>query len=284
MPATRTDILEAVPYYMDRHDLTGATPEDLARAHVQDVAVQERHDVRYITYWFDYSGQSAFCLATGPDRKAVEDVHREAHGLLANEVIQVDEDAVRRFMGGIVEHAVGEAYVATALRAILFTDIEGSTSLTQRLGDAGAMTVLRAHDRIARGAIARFHGSEVKHTGDGLMASFPSIVDAVQSAVEIQRQIAHENAASETPLKLRIGIAAGEPVTEGNDLFGAAVQLAARLCERASPDQVLVTSAVRDLAMGKGLEFNRRGPLRLKGFDEPVRVYEVAWQGPSPSP
>jgi class 3 adenylate cyclase len=116
------------------------------------------------------------------------------------------------------------------------------------------------------------------------MASFPSIVDAVQCAVEIQRQVVDANAGSDTPLKLRIGIAAGEPVTEGDDLFGAAVQLAARLCDRAAANQVLVSSAVRDLALGKGIEFSRRGTFRLKGFDEPVRVYEVDWQQSAPVP
>jgi class 3 adenylate cyclase len=267
-----------VPFFMDRHDLKGATAEAVARAHVQDVAVQERHGVSYVTYWFDYDAQTAFCLASGPDRRAVEDVHREAHGLLANQVLEVDEAMVRRFMGGIADHALGEAYVEPGLRAILFTDIEGSTNLTQRLGDDGAMVVLRTHDRIVRGALSRFRGNEVKHTGDGLMASFASIVDAVRAAVEIQQEIASASAAANTPLRIRIGIAAGEPVAEGKDLFGAAVQLAARLCAKASPEGVLVSSAVRDLALGKGIEFGRRSTLRLKGFDEPVRAYEVTWR------
>lgn len=262
---------------MDRHDLTGATAAQAAEAHVQDVAVQQQYGVQYVTYWFDYERQTAFCLAEGPDRRSVEDVHRVSHGLFPSSVIDVDEEMVRRFMGGIVHHPVGEPYVETAFRAVLFTDIEGSTSLTQQHGDAVAMTVLRTHDRIARAAIAEHGGSEVKHTGDGLMASFSSVVAAVHAAVEIHRQVAAANESADIALRLRIGIAAGEPVTAGNDLFGASVQLAARLCDRAASDEVLVSSVVRDLAIGKGISFDRRGSLRLKGFDEPVRVYSVVW-------
>ena len=181
-------------------------------------------------------------------------------------------------MGGIVDHPPSEPFVETAFRTILFTDMEGSTSLTQRLGDARAMTVLREHDRIVGEVLGRQGGSEVKHTGDGLMAAFPSVVGAIESAVQIQRRLAEADDITE--IRLRIGMAAGEPVTERDDLFGAVVQLAARLCSRAQPGSVLVSSAVRDLALGKGFVFRRRGRLSLKGFDEPVPIFEVMWQAP----
>jgi class 3 adenylate cyclase len=181
-------------------------------------------------------------------------------------------------MGGIVEHPPGEPYVETAFRTILFTDMEGSTSLTQRLGDARAMDVLRTHDRIVGDALASHGGSEVKHTGDGLMAAFPSVVGAIESAVQIQRRLAEVSESTE--LRVRIGMSAGEPVTERNDLFGAVVQLAARLCSRAEPGSVLVSSAVHDLALGKGFVFRKRGRQSLKGFDERVPIFEVVWQSP----
>jgi class 3 adenylate cyclase len=188
----------------------------------------------------------------------------------------VDRHSVERYMGGIVDHPPGEPYVETAFRTILFTDIEGSTSLTQRLGDARAMEVLRAHDRIVRDALGRHGGSEVKHTGDGLMAAFPSVVGAVACAVEIQHRLAESEDSGQ--LHVRIGMSAGEPVTEHNDLFGAVVQLAARLCSRAAPGSVLVSSTVRDLALGKGFEFRKRGRVSLKGFDEAVQAFEVVWR------
>jgi class 3 adenylate cyclase len=263
---------------MDRHDFAGLTAADAASMHLKDLAVQGRFGVQFLTYWFDDDRQTAFCLAKAPSGDAVEAVHRESHGSIPGHVIEVDQRAVERFMGGIVDHQPGEPYVETAFRTILFTDMEGSTSLTQRLGDARAMAVLRAHDRIVGEAFARHGGSEVKHTGDGLMGAFPSVVGAIESAVQIQRQLAEAD--DRSGLRVRIGMSAGEPVTERNDLFGAVVQLAARLCSRAKPGSVLVSSAVHDLALGKGFAFRKRGRVSLKGFDEPVHIFEVMWQPP----
>jgi class 3 adenylate cyclase len=269
-------ILRCVPFYMDRHDFTGLTAIDAANMHLKDLANQGRFGVQFLTYWFDHDRQTAFCLANAPSGEAIEAVHRESHGSVPGHVIEVDQREVQRFMGGIADHEPGEAYVETAFRTILFTDMEGSTSLTQRLGDARAMTVLRAHDRIVGEAISRHGGSEIKHTGDGLMAAFPSGVGAIETAVQMQRRLAEADDTGQ--IRLRIGMSAGEPVTERNDLFGAVVQLAARLCSRAQPGSVLVSSAVHDLALGKGFDFRKRGRLNLKGFDEPVHIFELAWQ------
>jgi class 3 adenylate cyclase len=267
-----------MPYYMDRHELAGATAADVAAVHMQDLLIQDQYGVKYVNYWFDYEAQHAFCLAKGPTQEAVEAVHLASHGLVATEVIEVDESAVRRFMGGIVEHPAGEPYVATAFRAILFTDLEGSTGLTQQLGDAGAMAVLRRHDAIVRAALERTGGTEVKHTGDGIMASFRSVVGAIEAAVSIQRGFAEAETAGDMPIGVRIGLAAGEPVTDRDDLFGTAVQLAARLSSRAGGRTILVAGVVRDLASGKGFRFGVTRSIRLKGFDESVRACEVVWR------
>jgi len=264
-----------MPLYMDRHEFASVTASDIAAAHVQDLAVQGRFGVQFLNYWFDEERQHAFCLATGPNQESVTAAHAASHGLTPYEVIEVDPDAVVRFMGGMANHKAGEPYVETAFRTVLFTDIEGSTQLTQQIGDARAMAVLRNHDQIVREALHANAGSEVKHTGDGLMASFRSVAAAIKTGVEIQRRLAESGSPGSTGLQVRVGIAAGEPVSEGGDLFGAAVQLAARLCERARPGSVLVSAGVRDLALGKGFSFGKAGRLRLKGFDEPVIAFEV---------
>jgi class 3 adenylate cyclase len=272
-----------MPTYLDRHDLTDTTAQDIAAAHVDDMAVQERFGVRYLTYWFDYDRQRAYCLAAGPDREAVIAVHREGHGGVATDVVEVEPSDVTRFLGAPPQHEPGEAYVDSAFRSILFTDIVGSTRLTQALGDSAAMDVVRDHDRIVRGAIEARGGTVVKHTGDGMMASFRSVSAALETAVEVQRELAARNATAEHALAVRIGVAAGEPLEEHDDLFGAAVQLAARLCERADSGAILVSGAVRDLAIGKRFDFQKRGRLTLKGFDEPVRLFEVDWRAGAPA-
>jgi class 3 adenylate cyclase len=269
----------SVPLFMDRHEFEKVTAADIAAAHLKDLEVQGRYGVLFLNYWFDEVRQHAFCLASGPDRTAVESAHRESHGMIPTQVINIDERVLDRFMGGIVNHLPGEPYVETAFRTILFTDIEGSTRLTQALGDAGAMVVVRAHDGIVAAVLAKHGGSEVKHTGDGVMASFVSVAAALRGAIDIQNRVSAADADASSRFRVRIGLAAGEPVTERDDLFGAAVQLAARLCQRARPATILVASGVQSLALGKGFLFRKRGTLRLKGFDEPVTTFELDWEG-----
>lgn len=268
-----------MPLFMDRHDLAGATAADIAMDHIRDVEVQDRYGVRYVSYWFDYERQAAFCLVDSPSPQAAEAVHRESHGMLANQIIEVKPEQVRAYLGRARAAPLGEPYVETAFRSILFTDIEGSTALTQRLGDSKAMQVLRRHDDIVREALREAEGNEVKHTGDGIMASFTSASRAVGCAIAIQKQLAdHNSRQNEEALSVRIGLSAGEPVTDGGDLFGAVVQLAARLCAHAEPGGILTSTAVRDLSIGKGFVFIDQGEVALRGFEEPVRPYAVQWR------
>ena len=267
-----------MPLYMDRHEVDDSiTPFDIAQAHARDLEVQAKYGVDYITYWFDHHSGAGFCLVEGPSAEVVEAVHREAHGMVGTKVIEVDRAAVESFLGHLDRPVTGEALVATAFRAILFTDVVGSTELTQRLGDAGAMRVIRAHDAIVNDAIRRGGGQRVKHTGDGVMASFTSVSRAVETAVTIQRAVTERSRRDEVPFEIRAAVSAGEPVTEGDDLFGAAVQLAARVCSTCERGHVLVSSAVRELCLGKGLQFADKGLVEVKGFDEPIHVYEVIW-------
>ncbi len=199
-----------------------------------------------------------------------------------NHAALADADApVNEAMAKAIEEFVGEGKEAEAQAApsglvtILFTDMEGSTSLTQRLGDAGAQELLRAHNSIVRDALKAHDGAEIKHTGDGIMASFPSASKALGCATAIQTAFAERNETAEEPINVRIGLNAGEPVAEDEDLFGTAVQLAARVCAHAEPGQVLASNVVRELSAGKGFLFSDQGDVVLRGFEDPVRLYEV---------
>jgi len=151
--------------------------------------------------------------------------------------------------------------------------------LTHSLGDEAALALLGVHDTIVRDALSASGGREVKHTGDGIMGSFVSAAGAVRCAIQIQRELArHEEANPERPLKVRVGAAAGEPVEQNNDLFGSTVQLASRLCSYARPEQILVSNAIAELCIGKGLLFEGLGEVALKGFGSPVRAHAAAWK------
>jgi hypothetical protein len=188
-----------VGYFMDRHDLEAATAADLASDHLSDLATQARHGVRFLSYWFDYERNAAFCLVEAPDAEAAQAVHRDSHGGVANEIIAVDPDEVQRFLGRIDDPARSGRPAGSAFRIILFTDLEGSTALGQRIGDDGAVRLLRIHDGIIREALARHDGRKVKHTGDGIMASFESVEAALGGAVDIQLGFADYNASRACP-------------------------------------------------------------------------------------
>lgn len=275
-----------MPLFLDRHNVSDATAKMVADAHQRDLDIQDKHGTKFITYWFDEGRGTAFCLVEAPNKEAVENVHRLAHGQIPSDVIAVDPVLVEVFLGRLADPTPVDPFGVTgnepisesAFRAILFTDIVASTHTTNELGDQQALDLVRTHNRIVRGALSTHGGREVKHTGDGIMASFSSVRHAVECAVSIQRAVGAQDDRFATPLQLRIGLSAGEPIAEDQDLFGATVQLAARLCSHAKPNQILVSSVISDLCIGKRLPFIPRGESELKGFPHPVQLFEVPWR------
>jgi len=272
---------------MDIHEVPGGvSAEDVAKAHAQDVKIEDKYGVHYHKYWVNEKAGKIFCLCHAPDAEAAVEVHRQAHGMVADKIIEIQPELAEGFLGGVEVNNAGAALVPGAtnekdpgIRTVLFTDIADSTTLTQALGDEAALAMLGVHDTIVRDALSASGGREVKHTGDGIMASFISAAGAVRCAIEIQRQLdKHSQENPDRPLKVRVGAAAGEPVEQHNDLFGSTVQLAARLCAHAQPEQILVSNAIAELCIGKGLSFEDVGEVTLKGFDSPVRAHAAAWK------
>jgi class 3 adenylate cyclase/pimeloyl-ACP methyl ester carboxylesterase len=188
-------------------------------------------------------------------------------------------DAIDRFLreGKAESEIEAPAAVPGAPLTILFTDVEGSTALTQRLGDAKAREVLRNHEHIVREALRAHGGAEVKAMGDGFMASFSSATRALECAIAMQRAFAQHNESAGETISVRIGLNAGEPIAEDEDLFGTAVILAARIAAQAKGGEILASDVVRQLVAGKGFLFADRGEVALRGFEGPVRLYEVRW-------
>ena len=276
-----------MPLYMDIHEISGGvSAEDVAKAHAEDVKIEDKYGVHYHKYWVNEKAGKIFCLCHAPNAEAAIQVHREAHGMVADKVIEIQPELAEGFLGGVEVNEAGAALVSGAtnerdpgIRTVLFTDIVDSTALTQALGDKAVMALLNLHNSVVRNALADAGGREVKHTGDGIMAAFVSAAGAVRCAIQIQRELdKHAQANPESPLKVRVGAAAGEPVEQHNDLFGSTVQLAARLCAHAEPEQILVSNAIADLCIGKGLSFEDVGEVTLKGFSSPVRAHAAAWR------
>lgn len=275
-----------MPLYMDIHTVDPeVTWEDVARAHYADTEIQDEFDVDYLKYWFNKDCGKLFCLVDAPSAEAARCVHEQAHGLIAEKLIEVDPDLVESFMGNAPPDRAGAALLPgptveslrdPGVRAVMFTDIVDSTAMCSRHGDAAAIAMLKAHDAVVREALGKNGGREVKHTGDGIMASFVSAAAAVRSACQIHAGLRDYNATDPLcPVVVRIGITAGEPVEASNDLFGSSVQLAARLCAQADPGQILVSSVVADLCIGKEHKFIEAGECELKGFGQPIETHLV---------
>ena len=217
-----------MPFYMDLHEVPGATEKDLAKAHLADIAIQDQYSCNSLTYWLNKETGTANCLIEAPSAEQAEAMHRASHGLVPTQVIAVDKMVVESFMGRIDETAAAidpaTTHTGSSLRIIFFTDMVGSTAMTQKLGDDAAMKILEHHNTTVRAALQKHGGREVKHTGDGIMASFASVAGSVHGAIEIQRSLHdHNQAHPEEALHVRIGLCAGEPVEKDADLFGASV-------------------------------------------------------------
>jgi class 3 adenylate cyclase len=230
------------------------------------------------------------------------DVGRRLAAGIPNARLALIDDITYAPLAGLINEFVGEgdekaapAAAPSAFRTVLFTDLVGHTEMMSRLGDERGREVLREHERITREVLAQHGGTEVKTMGDGFLASFGSVTRAVECAIALQRAIHEGNAevgaaiappqgaASSAPtpgepLSVRVGLNAGEPIEEDGDLFGATVILAARIAARAEAGEILVADTVRGLCSGKGFLFSDRGEFVAKGFEEPVRLFEVRWR------
>jgi class 3 adenylate cyclase len=272
-----------MPLFMDRHDVPGVTAEQVAQAHTADLEMGAKFGVQFLAYWFDADQGEAFCLAKAPTGEALTSVHKATHGLIPNEIISVSEDSVLRLLGRMSESG-GDTPAVNPFRTILFTDLVGSTSILEAAGQSAFMVLLTEHDLIIRRALVAARGREVKHTGDGIMASFDDVAGALECSMAIQAGFAARAAdGQDTELRVRIGIAAGEPVDHNDDLFGSTVTLASRICGAADAGRILTSDLVRDLGGERGFRFDEGRDVVLKGFASPARVFELAsreHQGP----
>jgi class 3 adenylate cyclase len=227
-------------------------------------------------------------LVTIPEGGTLEESYYTT-SLARTKFLDEDPETRRIDVDSVTAQTVG------AFRTVLFTDLVGHSEMMSRLGDERGRAVLREHEAITRNVLKQHSGTEIKTMGDGFMASFPSVTRGVECAIALQRAFAERNAnlpspahgrgmsaegglGEGEPLHVRVGLNAGEPIEEDGDLFGATVILASRIAARAEAGHVFVSENVRSLCSGKGFRFADRGEFVAKGFEEPVRIYEVNWR------
>ena len=166
---------------------------------------------------------------------------------------------------------------SSAYRGFLFSDIRGSTAYAERHGNVAAAEMIGRFLGIARGALARHEGAEIKTEGDAIHAVFPSASSAALCGLEIVEAAAESNAREpDRPLRIGVGIHAGEAVETPEGYIGRAVNIAARLCADAQPGEVLVSSTVKGITQASiNVGYVPRGWRSLKGIEDPILVYAL---------
>jgi DNA-binding CsgD family transcriptional regulator len=233
---------------------------EIAARHDLDIALQEKYNLRWLTYYVGAEGGTIFCLAEAPSQEAVEACHREAHGApRAYHVAEVDWSTVEAFFGDVLAPDQGYPWAESPTRTIAAFSIANPLGLALRAGERHVRQVFDELQVLAAGAMGIADASQVERTPGAIIASFASSGRAVESAVGIVEHMAHV-------APVRAGLSVGEPLSTRGSLFGATVQLAYELSLHAAPGAVLVSGAICDRCLGKGLAFAEHGTLDLDGF------------------
>jgi AraC-like DNA-binding protein len=278
-----------MPIYMDVHIVPGVKAKNVAEAHYQDLLHQHEYGCKCMTYWIDEARESIFCLIEAPDKDAVREMHRNAHGLVPNKVIEVSSSVVQSFLGRIFDPE--EAEVSTgglkvfsdpSFRILVVTKTTDPVLLRYKLGAEKAGQLLNEQNRIIRRNLAQCGGTEVESGGSGFIISFSSAAKAVSCALAIQKDMP---GALVENIGFKISISGGEPIANSNNLFGDTIQVAQQLFAVAGHSQIGLSSTVRDLVAKDHLQKKETVFLSLSPQDEAVLTslfgkLEAHWQDP----
>ena len=249
-----------MPIYMDRHDIRGVTAKQVAAIHQQDLEVEHKYGCRALTYWFDEKRGTAFCLIEAPEKEAVVKMHGEAHGQVPNRIIEVENRFVEVFLGRIqdpeTDPTAGLAgypvFEEAAFRIMMAMQVKNVARTKAALGMQKALKHFREFHKLVSLQIRKYNGRKTGQAGSEIIASFTTPHEAVDCAVRLAEHIRLFNHRSAIqPVQVAIGLAAGEPVTGNNTLFGDTIQLAGRLCLTGDDTDVRIniSPVVNDLYM-----------------------------------
>lgn len=262
---------------MDRHDVPGVTAKDLAEAHVQDLDIQDNYRCKSLTYWFDEGKGLVFCLIEAPDKEAVVQMHRNSHGLIPHQIIEVEGNIVELFLGRILDPVISkkqdefENFInETAFRTIMYLDYK-SPLLTY--SNKSEVT------EILSDIFNRFNGREVKYIYEGQMATFTSINNSVNCAIEILKELKEYSTAKGFNTFPAIGLSTGVPVTDRDDFFGETIISAKWFCEIADEGQIVITSAIKNLCNDPIEDHSIKvlNPADEKFLNQLMKITELVW-------
>lgn len=244
-----------MPLYMDFHSVPGVTAKDVAEAHIQDVKIQDHFFCKAMTYWLDEDKGSVFCLIEAPDKDSVLAMHEKAHGLIPHEIIEVNTDIVKSFLGRIKDPETAienpetklKVFSDPAFRVLLVTKTTDPRLLQHEHGKGRAHELLLLYGTLVREQCRKFEGREVYLKEDGFVIAFDSAMHAMDCALGIRKILN----ASARHIGLQIAVHGGDPVTQSEAIFGTSIQFARFLCSISNESQIMLSASVRSLMKEK---------------------------------
>lgn len=243
-----------MPMFMDYHKGLSVSIEDVKKAHIADEAVQSKYGVVYHQFWVNEEDGTVFCLMEGPDKESCAAVHREAHGNVACSIVEVAVGFYQLLMGNgqIVDHGLvrhGDGTPDKGIRNILVVNIQGVTTIKNSREYKSLKAPLSAK-QLALSYVSSCGGREVSWIhDDSLVAAFDGSRQALKCATQLQQALTDRMSSrvnDEWNIVFRMGLSAGQPLTEDGDFFSEAITLARRLCSVANPNELVISQGVEE--------------------------------------
>ena len=241
-----------MPIYMDIHDTTGATADDIAVAHQLDMNIQEDFRCKFLYFWHDVPNKTGFCVFEAPDKKYVINLHNKAHNtVLRNQIIEVELDEMEFFLGKIADiawtkkNSAFDGYInETVHRTIMYLEIENPMSITLE-GEKGKFeNILNLEKKLIKNSFLMFEGQIISWENNSILSTFLSQENAINCAEDIGNKFMELSKKENLKSSVSIGLHYGAPVTTSHDLFGDIIKLAKQLEYFAGENRAIISSAL----------------------------------------
>ncbi len=262
---------------MDRHNLPGVTSHAVAEAHLKDLKVQKEFGCLAMTYWIDEDRGNVFCLIESPDKETVIEMHNRAHGLIPHDIIEVDSNLVKAFLGRIQDPDTpgrGDSSVQAKLtdatfRIMLVVDLKDRLLFDCLHGRDKSSLLTRKFNLLVQQAVHHYSGDLIESNAEYL-ASFPSATNAVDCSLNLRNSIQLQNTCENLPkVEIKIGLSGGLPVSGSKDLFGEAIKKATSLCFISGENKIYLSSSIKDQYKGKATQaFNSSRTIKIINHSE----------------
>jgi AraC-like DNA-binding protein len=273
-----------MPLYMDRHNIPGLTPRDVAAAHAKDLEIQEHYGCICITYWVDEDRGNVFCLIQSPNKQVVSEMHNKAHGLIPHDIIEVDSNVVKAFLGRINDpdmpdlNGSSDPHIINdpAFRYLLCVDLKDRILFDCLHGKSIASQLIMNFNTLVQETVQHYSGHIVENH-EQFLATFISATNAIDCAIYMRNSILFQNTCLNLPkVEIKIGLSSGFPVSESRTLFGDAVTKAKRYGFISEMNRICLTPGIKEQYKGSASRiFNGSKSIRIFNAEEDIFLWKL---------